>query len=51
MKITEFELINEDGEFIYSAKEAVIRAVGCCLMVGVIWCVLDGVNLHSFVEN
>ena len=48
---TEFELINEEGEFIYSPKEAVLRALGSCLLVGVLWCVMDGGKLNSFIEG
>ncbi len=47
----EFELINDQGEFLYSKKEAVLRALGSCLMIGVLWCALDGWKVKSFVEG
>lgn len=47
----EFELVNDKGEFIYGKKEAVFRAIGSCLLIGIVWCIMDGGKMESFIEG
>lgn len=49
--LKEFELINDEGQFMYGKKESILRALGSCVMVGILWCVMDGGKVESFVEG
>lgn len=49
--LKEFELINDEGQFMYGKKESILRALGSCVMVGVLWCAMDGGKVESFVEG
>ncbi len=49
--LKEFDLINDKGEMIYGIKESIFRALGTCLLVGVLWFFLDGMTVSGFVEG
>lgn len=49
--LKEFDLINDKGEMIYGVKESIIRSIGTCLIVGVLWFFLDGMKVSAFVEG
>ena len=49
--LKEFDLINDKGEMIYGIKESIFRALGTCLLVGVLWFFLDGMKVSGFVEG
>ena len=49
--LKEFDLINDKGEMIYGVKESILRALGTCLSVGVLWYFLDGKKTSTFIEG
>ena len=51
--LKEFELVNEEGQRIYGIKESIFRALGMCVLIGVLWFVLEGKErtVHDFIEG
>lgn len=49
--LKEFDLINDKGEMIYGIKESILRGIGTCLAVGLLWFFLDGKKNSAFIEG
>lgn len=51
--LNEFQLVNEEGKLLYDLKESIIRAIGSCVVCGLIWYLLEGRNrtLNIFLEG
>lgn len=42
---------DNEGNPIYGKKESVLRAFGTCVLVGVVWYLLDGMKIDAFIEG
>lgn len=51
MILKQFDLINSEGQMIYSKKESFFRAFGLCIVMGVVFCVMDGWQWKNFAEG
>ena len=49
--LKEFDLINDKGEMLYGVKESIFRALGTCLLVGILWFFLDGMKVSGFIDG
>lgn len=51
--LNEFQLVNEEGKLLFGLKESIIRAIGSCVICGLIWYLLEGQSrtLNDFLEG
>jgi len=42
--LKEFLLVNEEGKLLFGLKESIFRAIGSCVVCGLIWYLLEGKN-------
>ena len=50
--LNEFQLVNDEGKLLFGLKESIIRAIGACVICGLIWYLLEGQSrvLKDFLE-
>ncbi len=49
--LNEFQLINEEGETLFGLKESIIRAIGSCVLCGIIWYQEENRTMGDFLEG
>lgn len=51
--LNEFQLVNEEGKLLFSLKESVLRAMGSCVVCGLVWYFLEGQKrtMNDFLEG
>lgn len=49
--LNEFQLINEEGETLFGLKESIIRAIGSCVLCGIIWYQEENRTMSDFLEG
>ncbi len=49
--LKEFDLVSDDGQMIYGIKESALRALGMCLVTGVVGFFFRGMKWQGFVEG
>lgn len=51
--LKEFQLVNEEGNLLFGLKESIFRAIGSCVVCGLIWYLFEGQNrtINDFLEG